>query len=206
MRGGESWEAGASCNRLRDTDCSLWESFFGDTTAERKPAKKVCAGCPVRLDCLAAALERGEVWGVWGGCDEVDLRRALWTDTNGTERERLRFPRCPACRARSEHLYVSSSCPLGGDGDAESVECGECKFSWSAASSVAAVKLFWDRQAEESAKVVPIKRPARVRVARGRIPSGSSSRSRKPVQLPVPESAHTEPVRAVAASGAPSVS
>ncbi|WP_009978648.1 WhiB family transcriptional regulator, partial [Mycobacterium avium] len=26
-----------------------------------------CAGCPVRRQCLAAALERAEPWGVWGG-------------------------------------------------------------------------------------------------------------------------------------------
>ena len=24
-------------------------------------------GCPVRIECLAGALNRGEPWGVWGG-------------------------------------------------------------------------------------------------------------------------------------------
>ncbi|OBG07404.1 WhiB family transcriptional regulator, partial [Mycolicibacter sinensis] len=26
-----------------------------------------CAGCPIRRQCLALALQRAEPWGVWGG-------------------------------------------------------------------------------------------------------------------------------------------
>jgi WhiB family transcriptional regulator, redox-sensing transcriptional regulator len=42
----------------------LW---FADTAAEMEQAKQLCAPCPVRDDCLAAALLRREPWGVWGG-------------------------------------------------------------------------------------------------------------------------------------------
>ena len=30
-------------------------------------AKSLCQDCPVRVECLAGALERREPWGVWGG-------------------------------------------------------------------------------------------------------------------------------------------
>ena len=30
-------------------------------------AKALCADCPMRVECLAGALERHEPWGVWGG-------------------------------------------------------------------------------------------------------------------------------------------
>lgn len=40
------------------------------------PAKRVCAACPVREECLADALERGEEFGIWGGAGE-NTRRAL---------------------------------------------------------------------------------------------------------------------------------
>jgi WhiB family redox-sensing transcriptional regulator len=30
-------------------------------------AKSLCLDCPVRVECLAGALERQEPWGVWGG-------------------------------------------------------------------------------------------------------------------------------------------
>jgi WhiB family transcriptional regulator, redox-sensing transcriptional regulator len=45
-------------------DPDLW---FADTPADLERAKTLCATCPVRRQCLAAALERAEPWGVWGG-------------------------------------------------------------------------------------------------------------------------------------------
>ncbi|MFI6061796.1 WhiB family transcriptional regulator [Streptomyces sp. NPDC051286] len=39
-------------------------------------AKAVCADCPVRLDCLAYALDNREEYGVWGAMTERE-RRAL---------------------------------------------------------------------------------------------------------------------------------
>jgi WhiB family transcriptional regulator, redox-sensing transcriptional regulator len=42
----------------------LW---FAETPADLERAKTLCAACPVRRQCLAAALERAEPWGVWGG-------------------------------------------------------------------------------------------------------------------------------------------
>jgi WhiB family redox-sensing transcriptional regulator len=45
-------------------DPNLW---FAETPADLEQAKTLCASCPVRLQCLAAALERAEPWGVWGG-------------------------------------------------------------------------------------------------------------------------------------------
>lgn len=37
------------------------------TPADLERAKTLCTSCPVRRQCLAAALERAEPWGVWGG-------------------------------------------------------------------------------------------------------------------------------------------
>jgi WhiB family redox-sensing transcriptional regulator len=45
-------------------DPDLW---FADNPADVERAKQLCAECPIREECLAAALERGEPWGVWGG-------------------------------------------------------------------------------------------------------------------------------------------
>nr|WP_205325940.1 WhiB family transcriptional regulator [Glycomyces sp. YM15] len=44
--------------------------------AEQNNAKKVCRGCPVRLECLADALDNRIEFGVWGGMTERE-RRAL---------------------------------------------------------------------------------------------------------------------------------
>ena len=45
-------------------DPDLW---FADTQAGLDAAKRLCATCPIRLDCLEAAVARAEPWGVWGG-------------------------------------------------------------------------------------------------------------------------------------------
>ena len=43
------------------------ELFFAEAEQSIEAAKQLCADCPVRQGCLAAALERAEPWGVWGG-------------------------------------------------------------------------------------------------------------------------------------------
>jgi WhiB family redox-sensing transcriptional regulator len=48
----------------RNFDPDLW---FSDSPAELELAKSLCRGCPLRLECLAGAVERQEPWGVWGG-------------------------------------------------------------------------------------------------------------------------------------------
>jgi WhiB family transcriptional regulator, redox-sensing transcriptional regulator len=45
-------------------DPDLW---FADDPAQLERAKQLCTDCPVRRQCLEAALEREEPWGVWGG-------------------------------------------------------------------------------------------------------------------------------------------
>ena len=45
-------------------DPDLW---FAENPADLERAKALCGDCPVRRQCLAAALDRAEPWGVWGG-------------------------------------------------------------------------------------------------------------------------------------------
>jgi WhiB family redox-sensing transcriptional regulator len=48
----------------RKFDPDLW---FSDSPAQLELAKSLCGDCPLRLECLAGAIERAEPWGVWGG-------------------------------------------------------------------------------------------------------------------------------------------
>lgn len=45
------------------------------TGGEVEAAKKVCAGCPVREECLEYALDNGEKFGIFGGKSERERRR-----------------------------------------------------------------------------------------------------------------------------------
>lgn len=48
----------------RTEDPDLW---FAEHPKHLAIAKSLCQQCPVRAECLAGALERKELWGVWGG-------------------------------------------------------------------------------------------------------------------------------------------
>lgn len=41
--------------------------FFAESPDDIGLAKMLCLGCPQQAACLAGALQRGELWGVWGG-------------------------------------------------------------------------------------------------------------------------------------------
>ncbi len=43
--------------------------FFSGQPDDIAAATAICKGCPGRLPCSVGAVERGEVFGVWGGVD-----------------------------------------------------------------------------------------------------------------------------------------
>lgn len=65
----EGWWADAAC-RGRHI-----EIFFPERDDTTRPAKELCAGCPVRDDCLDYALANGIKHGIWGGTSERQRRR-----------------------------------------------------------------------------------------------------------------------------------
>lgn len=64
------WTQQALCAR-RDPD----ELFV--TGAAQRDAARICAGCPVKTECLADALDSQAEFGVWGGLTERQRRAVL---------------------------------------------------------------------------------------------------------------------------------
>ena len=62
------WTVDAAC---ADADPAV---FFIDHGRPAAPAKAICAGCPVRVECLDFALASRERFGVWGGMTEKERR------------------------------------------------------------------------------------------------------------------------------------
>ena len=60
----EPWRVDARC---ADTSSALVDLFFSEQLDDILRAKAFCVECPVKDECLAAAVERREPWGVWGG-------------------------------------------------------------------------------------------------------------------------------------------
>jgi WhiB family transcriptional regulator, redox-sensing transcriptional regulator len=56
--------------------CQQWpDLFFPNIGETSEPAKKLCQGCPIMLQCLAYALQAGELYGVWGGASALERKR-----------------------------------------------------------------------------------------------------------------------------------
>lgn len=62
------------------------ELFFAEHGAALARAREMCVGCPLRAECLAGALERGEPHGVWGG--QIFDRGAIVATKRGRGRPR----------------------------------------------------------------------------------------------------------------------
>lgn len=52
-------------------------TFFPSDGAGVEVARRICATCPVKDDCLEHALVNRIDHGVWGGCSERERRRIL---------------------------------------------------------------------------------------------------------------------------------
>ena len=75
-----AWQDRALCRKLDP------EAFFPTRGTQPDDAKEACVFCPVRYDCLAYAVERGDRYGVWGGLTERERRPLV-------RAYRARFPR-----------------------------------------------------------------------------------------------------------------
>ncbi len=51
------------------------EAFFPEKGGSTREAKRVCASCEVRAECLEYALANDERFGIWGGLSERERRK-----------------------------------------------------------------------------------------------------------------------------------
>lgn len=63
------WAPAAKCLQA-DPD-----TFFPEKGGSTREAKRICAGCEVRSDCLEYALANDERFGIWGGMSERERRK-----------------------------------------------------------------------------------------------------------------------------------
>ena len=100
----DTWRDAAAC---RDQDP---EMFFPHETGSAQPAKTICAGCDVREQCLAWAIDHKQDYGVWGGRTVKERKRLLKNSGENTLHKcqecgapfhadpRARPKYCPDCR------------------------------------------------------------------------------------------------------------
>lgn len=140
-----NWKDDSQCSK--DYNLKYIDNFFSEDPAEVAVAKEICAACPVRELCLQAALNNKEVWGVWGGRDETEIRNTLSVNEEVQEVRRLRegiSPTCLNCDAPTEALSIEEiEVPGGGRWTTKKVvTCSECAFSWTSRTSSNAIEAY----------------------------------------------------------------
>ncbi len=78
----DDWASQAQCRQTKP------DELFVRGAAQNR-AKQMCAGCPVRTECLAEALDNEIEWGVWGGMTERERRAILRKRPNVTSWRRI---------------------------------------------------------------------------------------------------------------------
>jgi WhiB family redox-sensing transcriptional regulator len=150
--GGLEWQQDALCAKPEN---DKYKDYFFSADVEKKyEAKNLCFSCPVREQCVKWALENGEIWGIWGGRDENEIRRTLSVNAEGNEVRRGRYPQCPSCAARTSKLQTKIiDLPDGGRWTtARVVFCTNCGFEWRSRSSANAVNAYYTERADKAAK------------------------------------------------------
>jgi WhiB family redox-sensing transcriptional regulator len=69
-----NWRAAAAC-LAADPDLFFPISAAGPAENQIARAKRICAACPVRRECLEFALAHDQMYGIWGGTTPDDRRR-----------------------------------------------------------------------------------------------------------------------------------
>lgn len=101
-----AWQEQAICAQT-DPD-----AFFPEKGGTTREAKRVCAGCEVKDECLQHALDNDERYGVWGGLSERE-RRSVKRHAPAT----TKTAHCKVCDAEMElnkygpeRQYCSQTC------------------------------------------------------------------------------------------------
>jgi WhiB family redox-sensing transcriptional regulator len=136
------WHEDAECAKPQNND--KINNFFANKPSQQWEAKKLCNECPVRKQCVQWALNNKQIWGIWGGLTPEQIRRTLSVNWEGQEMRHKRFPLCPYCKAKTEHLKTATiDRPDGGRWSTmRVVHCESCKFTWQSRTSANAVDAY----------------------------------------------------------------
>ena len=120
-----TWQQNGACRTGDGTD------FYPPMHTERKHerlarerrAKSVCAGCPVRHECLEHAIAVDERYGIWGGLNQ-DERRLLRASPDGSSTRRISAVTHASGSSRRQ-AGAGDAQVAAAAGDAAGVELGE---------------------------------------------------------------------------------
>lgn len=115
-------------NWAEDALCQFTEvDFYSQDTEDKRIAKGICDACPVKKICLQTALDNKERFGIWGGADEIELRKDQAINAKGEPHVSTQGKvRCPLCGPLStKYLEVTDRKRTRTE-----VRCTNCGLEW----------------------------------------------------------------------------
>ncbi len=97
------WQTQALCAQVDP------EAFFPEKGGSTREPKRVCRGCPVRVECLEYALEHQERPGIWGGVTERNRRRLARGRAQQPPAPAPAPPAGPMCPAGEHHMTADNT-------------------------------------------------------------------------------------------------
>ena len=85
-----NWRSAGACLSA-DPDLFFPISSTGPAERQIARAKTICAGCPVRRECLEFALSHNQSYGIWGGTTAEDRQRERRRKRRAAATARRRF-------------------------------------------------------------------------------------------------------------------
>lgn len=85
-----NWRSAGACLSA-DPDLFFPISSTGPAERQIARAKTICAGCPVRRECLEFALSHNQIYGIWGGTTAEDRQRERRRKRRAAATARRRF-------------------------------------------------------------------------------------------------------------------
>jgi hypothetical protein len=96
---------GAVCEGVARAD---YDPFFPETPEAEADALAICRLCPVQAACLAYAVQTGQVFGIWGGRTQREIRRLVV----GTRAGRPRGHRVPPGHPNADKTHCKHGHPF----------------------------------------------------------------------------------------------
>jgi len=96
---------GAVCDGVARAD---YDPFFAEAPEAEADALAMCRLCPARAACLAYAVETGQVFGIWGGKTQREIRRLIV----GTRAGRPRGRRVPSGHPNADKTHCKHGHPF----------------------------------------------------------------------------------------------
>lgn len=139
----DNWTIDAPCalpQTTNDSEEPRMLDFYSNDLEEKGRAKAVCGGCPFKLLCLQKALDNKERWGIHGGADETELRRAQAINAMGEAHVSKLGPiRCPNCGPYStKNLDIVER-----KRTRTHIKCTVCGINWVARKGINNKKTNW---------------------------------------------------------------